>query len=80
MNGQQQVAIEDLSRDDLVRILQRSENVKRELSGRVGAVIAENVELYAVINELQGALNECNAKAEAAAATNNGQGTLDEGS
>jgi hypothetical protein len=75
MNGSQQVAIDDLSKEDLVRIVQRSENVKRELHGRIGAVIGENIELYAVINELQGALNECNSAA--AAATDNGQGTLD---
>lgn len=63
MNGQQGVSIDQLSRDDLVKIVQRSETVKREQGARIGALTTENYELYAALNELQAALNEANARA-----------------
>lgn len=53
MNQGQQVNVEDLSREDLVRIVLRDQGVKRELHGRIGALMGENVELLIVINELQ---------------------------
>lgn len=61
-NGQQGVSIDQLSREDLVKIVQRGENVKRDLSARLGAMMVEATELYQVINELQQALNEANAR------------------
>ena len=62
--GQQSVNIEDLSRDDLVRIVMRDQNVKRELHGRIGAVMGENVELLVVINELQQTVNQAQASVQ----------------
>ena len=46
-------SIEDLSREDLIRILQRSNFVKEQMAGRLAAMTQENLELLAIIQELQ---------------------------
>jgi hypothetical protein len=45
--------VEDLSREDLLRILQRDRFVKEQLASRIGSLMHENVELLGVIQELQ---------------------------
>ena len=50
--------IEDLSREDLLRVIQRDRFVKEQLSVRVAGLVHENLELTAIIQELQGTLNE----------------------
>lgn len=51
MNG-----IDDLSRDDLVKVLTRDRFVKEQLTQRVAALTAENVELYGLLRELEAEL------------------------
>ena len=46
--------IEDLSQEDLIRILQRDRFVKEQMAGRLAAMTQENLELLAIIQELQG--------------------------
>lgn len=46
--------IDNLSREDLVRIVRRDQAVKAEQSARLGGLMTENLELLVVINE-QGA-------------------------
>lgn len=44
--------LEDLSREDLLRVLARDRFVKEQLAGRIAGLIAENTELLGVIQEL----------------------------
>lgn len=46
--------VEALSRDDLIRIVNRDRVVKDMLVSRLAAVVAENAELMAYVQELQG--------------------------
>src|SRR5262245_28468757 len=46
-------SVEDLSREDLLRVLERDRFVKEQLSIRLASTIAENVELLGLVNELQ---------------------------
>jgi len=57
-NPGQGVNINDLSKEDFTRIVMRDQQVKRELHGRVGQLMGENVELLVVINELQASLSQ----------------------
>jgi hypothetical protein len=43
--------IDDLSREDLLRILNRDRFVKEQLSARVANLMHENLELLAIIQE-----------------------------
>ena len=45
--------IDDLTREDLVRVVQRDRFIKEQLSARIASVMHENVELVAIIQELQ---------------------------
>jgi PP-loop superfamily ATP-utilizing enzyme len=45
--------IEEFSREDLLRILHRDRFVKEQLSGRVASLMHENLELMAIVQELQ---------------------------
>jgi hypothetical protein len=49
---------DNLTRDDLVKILLRDRFVKAELTSRVAGLVRENLELTAIIQELQGDLGE----------------------
>lgn len=46
--------VDALSRDDLLRIVTRDRRVKEMLASRLAAVVAENAELMAIVQELQG--------------------------
>lgn len=46
--------VEGLSREDLIRIVNRDRVVKEMLASRLASVVAENAELLAYIQELQG--------------------------
>ena len=50
--------LDDLSRDDLLAILQRDRVVKEQLASRLGALMAENCELLVVIDSLGRELGE----------------------
>lgn len=50
--------VEGLSREELIRLLKRSNFVKDQLSSRLGSVVSENLELMGVIQELQIELQE----------------------
>lgn len=45
--------VDDLSRDDLLRVLERDRFVKEQLALRVANLTAENVELLGLVAELQ---------------------------
>jgi cell division protein FtsB len=64
--------VEELSREDLIAVMHRDRLVKAELSQRVGALVAENVELFALVRELQGELDA--VRQSATAATNGDDG------
>ena len=53
--------IEDLSREDLLRILNRDRFVKEQMSARIGSLIHENIELLGIIQELQGSVSQVQA-------------------
>lgn len=44
---------EELSQSDLRRIITRDRFVKGEMSSRIAALVQENLDLVAIINELQ---------------------------
>ena len=50
--------LDDLSRDDLLAILQRDRVVKEQLAGRIGGLTAENCELLVVIDSMSRDLTE----------------------
>lgn len=50
MNGQ---GLEDLSREDLLKIMARDRFVKEQMSARFGALMLENTELIGLVQELQ---------------------------
>ena len=45
--------IDDLSREDLLKLLQRAQFVKDQQAQRIGALLTENLELMAVLQEMQ---------------------------
>lgn len=50
---QQPDPLENLSRDDLLRVCRRDRWVKEMLSARLSSLVAENVELLAIVRDLQ---------------------------
>ena len=54
---------EELSREDLLRILTRDRFVKEQLSSRVASLMHENLELMAIVQELQGTLQDLQSSA-----------------
>lgn len=60
--------IEDLSREDLLKVMARDRIVKGELAMRLGAAQAENIELMAVIREVEADLEEARGARDAAEA------------
>lgn len=63
--------LEDLSREDLLKIMQRDRFVKEQLAQRLGAVMAENVELLGLVQELQAELSEATKSSPAEEPTDN---------
>ena len=49
--GQQQ--LEDFSKEDLIRIVKRSQFVREQMTQRITALLGENLELLAYVQELQ---------------------------
>lgn len=56
--------VDGFSREELMRLLKRSNFVKEQLSSRLGSVVSENLELMGVIQELQIELQEARMPAE----------------
>jgi hypothetical protein len=56
--------IEDLSREDLLKVMARDRQVKGDLANRLAATLAENSELMAIVRELEGELNEARRPVE----------------
>lgn len=50
--------LDDLSRDDMIKVLQRDRFVKEQQGARIAALLQENLELTAIIQEMQGELGE----------------------
>lgn len=50
--------IDDLSREDLLKILARDRFVKEQLAQQVGGLSAQNAELFGLVQELQSELTE----------------------
>jgi len=46
-------SIDDLSRDDLIKVMTRDREVKAELQARIGALMGENIELLCVLREVE---------------------------
>jgi hypothetical protein len=63
MNG---TGIEDLSREDLIKLLRRDADVKQQLHFRIGGLMGENVELLCALQELQAEMIELRGQLEAA--------------
>jgi hypothetical protein len=64
-----------LTRDDLIKLMQRSNFVRDQQSQRIGQLLSENLELAAILNELQ---QENTALRETIASANgDGGATLD---
>jgi hypothetical protein len=55
--------IEDLSREDLLRVLARDRFVKEQMANRIAALVHENIELVAIVNETQAALGQLRGQA-----------------
>jgi hypothetical protein len=51
---QEQPKLEDFSKEDLIRIVKRGQFVKEQMSQRIIALLSENLELLAIVQELQG--------------------------
>jgi hypothetical protein len=45
--------INELTREDLVRVVQRDRYVKGEMASRIAALVQENLDLVAIVHELQ---------------------------
>ena len=45
--------LDDLSRDDLIKVMNRDRFVKEQLAGRIAALTTENVELYGIVHEME---------------------------
>ena len=45
--------IDDLSRDDLVKVLARDRFVKEQYLQRIAALTSENVELFGILREME---------------------------
>jgi len=50
----QQQSLEDFSKEELIRIIKRSQFVKEQMNQRITALLGENLELLAIVQELQG--------------------------
>ena len=50
--------IEDLSREDLLRVMQRDRFVKEQMANRIAALVHENIELVGLVNETQAEIRE----------------------
>ena len=57
------VNIEDLPREDLLRVMQRDRFVKEQMANRIAALIHENIELVGLVNEGQAELRELRGQA-----------------
>jgi hypothetical protein len=47
------VDINELTREDLLRVVQRDRFVKGEMASRIAALVQENLDLVAIVQELQ---------------------------
>jgi hypothetical protein len=56
--------IEDLSREDLLKIMARDRFVKDQLAQRLNALTVENVELVGILNEIERELAEARKEHE----------------
>ena len=50
--------IEDLSREDLIRVMHRDRFVKEQMANRIAALVHENIELVGLVNETQAELRD----------------------
>jgi len=57
--------LDDLSRDDLIKVANRDRFVKEQLTQRIAAVMAENVELFGIVRELEAELAAANERLNA---------------
>lgn len=70
MAEQQQRTIDDLSRDDLLRLAKRDRWVKEQQAGRISALMHENLELLGLLNEANEDLAATRAQITAAVESN----------
>lgn len=49
-----QPQLEDFSKEDLIRIVKRNQFVRDHMNQRITALLGENLELLAIVQELQG--------------------------
>ena len=71
--------MEEFSREDLIRVLQRDRYVKEQLASRVGSLMHENLELMGIVQELQrdlAALREGQATLNGEVLTPQGSGVV----
>ena len=71
--------MEEFSREDLLRVLQRDRYVKEQLAARVGSLMHENLELMGIVQELQrdlAALQEGQATLNGEVLTPQGSGAV----
>ena len=61
-------SIEDLSREDLLKILERDRFVKEQLAFRIANLTSENVEMLGLVQEMQHELVELRQAQQQAAA------------
>lgn len=48
----------EVSREDLIRVIERDRFVKAQMSDRIAAMVRENLELLSIVQELQRDLND----------------------
>lgn len=51
---EQQPRLEDFTKEELIRIIKRNQFVKEQMNQRITGLLSENLELLAIVQELQG--------------------------